>query len=305
MKKIFQLLILSLMPLTVSGQLVPLTNQYILNRLSINPSYAGSRGALDVAAFYRRQWVGIDGAPQTISLIVDAPILSSKLGLGLIIVNDKVGVTKQNHIMTAYAYKISLGNGLLSMGLGAGVLTTNTAWSDLVVLDPGDEYYLIDSKVFVVPDFSFGMYYNYSNYFIGFSIPRLMGYKFDFNRNRYAIHIEPKSYSYMLLTGYMLNIAPKTKFLPSVLVSYSPNDKLFYDINAHFSLINKLWLGVSYRSTQSVVGLLQFEVNNQFKIAYSYDYNFGQMAHYNSGSHEVMLRYEFSYKVDAINPLIF
>jgi len=149
MKKIIKSLIFLLIPMSLAGQLSPVTNQYILNPLTINPSYAGNRGGLSVAAFYRKQWVGITGAPQTISLEVDAPVLSSKLGLGLVVVNDKIGVTKSTQFMTDYSFKINIGEeGHLSLGLGAGLMTTNTAWSDLVVLDPGDEYYLIDSKVF-------------------------------------------------------------------------------------------------------------------------------------------------------------
>ncbi len=145
MKQILRLLILLLLPVSVAGQLTPVTNQYILNPLTINPAYAGSRGALNIAAFYRRQWVGISGSPETMTLAADAPLLDAKLGLGLIITNDKLGVTKETQFHTTYAYKISMGDGNLSFGLGAGLITTNTAWSDLVVLDPGDEYFLIDS----------------------------------------------------------------------------------------------------------------------------------------------------------------
>jgi type IX secretion system PorP/SprF family membrane protein len=289
----------------MSAQLTPVTNQYVLNPFTINPSYAGGREALNMAAYYRRQWVGIVGAPQTITFAIDAPILSSKLGLGLMIINDKIGVTKQTQIMTAYAFRINFDEGFISFGLGGGVFTTNTAWSDLVVIDPGDEYYLTDSKTFVVPDFSFGIYFSYKSYYAGFSIPRLLAYKFNFNRDRYSINFEPGNYSYMINSGYLIDINPKIRFLPSVLLSYSPGDRLLYDINAHFSLFDRFWIGASYRSTGSYVGLFQFDVNKQFKVAYSYDFNVGELSSYSSGSHEIMLRYEFSYKVDAVNPLIF
>jgi len=305
MKKFIILSVLIILPLALMSQLTPVTNQYILNPLTINPSYAGSRGGLSVAAFYRQQWVGLSGAPRTMSLEVDAPVFSSKLGLGLVIVNDQIGVTKQTEVMTSYAYRINVGGGLLALGLGAGLVATNTAWSDLIVLDPGDEYYLIDSRVFVVPDFSFGVYYNVKNYFLGFSIPRLLGYKFDFDKNKYSLKVDPGQYNYVLNTGYMFSLGQKTKFMPSALVSYSVGDKLLYDASAHFILNDRLWLGATYRSTSSVTALAQFAINNQFKVAYSYDYNFGKIGTYSNGSHEVMLRYEFRYKVDVINPLIF
>ncbi len=305
MKKLTSLSLLVLLPLALMGQLTPVTNHYILNPLTINPSYAGSRGGLSVAAFYRQQWVGLNGAPRTMSFEVDAPVLSNKLGLGLFVVNDKIGVTKQTEIMSSYAFRISVGSGTLALGLGAGLVATNTAWSDLIVIDPGDEYYLIDSRVFIVPDFSFGTYYIMKNYFLGLSIPRLLGYKFDFDRNKYSLRVEPGQYNYVLNTGYMFSLGQKTRFMPSAMISFSPGDKLLYDASAHFILSDRFWFGATYRSTSSVTALAQFAVNNQFKVAYSYDFNFGRLGSYNHGSHEVMLRYEFRYKVDVVNPLIF
>jgi type IX secretion system PorP/SprF family membrane protein len=305
MKKIFKTLILLLLPVTGIAQLTPVTNQYILNPLTINPAFAGNRGALNIATFYRRQWVGVTGSPQTMTLSLDAPFLDSKLGLGLMITNDKIGVTKQTQFMSSYAYRMKIGEGTFSLGLGAGIMTTNTAWSDLVVLDPGDDYYLIDSRVFVVPDFSFGAYYSTQNYFAGLSIPKLLGYSFDFDRNRYSLKVNPGQYYYLLSTGYLFNLSQRVKLLPSVLVTLSAGEKILYDINAHVSVIDRFWLGASYRNSRSVAALFQFSVNDQLKVGYTYDFDFGKLGRYSNGSHEVMLRYQFSYKVDAVNPLIF
>jgi type IX secretion system PorP/SprF family membrane protein len=305
MRRIFKTFFWLLIPFTLSGQLTPVTNQYVLNPLTINPAYAGNRGALNITAFYRRQWVGIAGAPETMTLAVDAPLLDEKLGLGLIITNDKIGVTKENQFISYYSYKINTGGGNLSFGLGAGVIATNTAWSDLVVIDPGDEYYLIDSRVFIVPDFNFGIYYSYKNYFAGFSIPKLLGYKFNFDKNKYTLKVNPDQYYYLFNTGYIFNLNSKTKFFPSTLVTFSPGEKVLYDINAHFSFFDKFWAGASYRNNRSIAGIFQFSVNDQFRIAYSYDFDLGKLGRYSNGSHELMLRYEFRYKVDVANPLIF
>jgi type IX secretion system PorP/SprF family membrane protein len=305
MKRILKTIFWLLIPVTLSGQLAPVTNQYILNPLTINPASAGNRGALNIAAFYRRQWVGISGSPETMTLAVDAPFLDSKLGLGLIILNDKIGVTKETHFNTQYSYKINIKDGILSFGLGAGLITTNTAWSDLTVVDPEDSYMLVDSKVLVVPDFSFGAYYSYHNYFAGFSVPKLLGYSFSPDKNKYISKFEPENYNFLFNTGYIFTLSSKVKFFPSTLVSYTPGEKLLYDINAHFSLFDRLWTGLSYRSSRSIAGLVQFAINNQFRIAYTYDFDIGKIGKYSNGSHEVMLRYEFKYKVDVVNPLIF
>jgi type IX secretion system PorP/SprF family membrane protein len=305
MKRIVKTVFWLLIPLSLSGQQTPVTNQYILNPLTINPAYAGNRGALNIATFFRKQWVGVNGSPTTMSLAADAPFLDNKLGLGLIVSNDKIGVTKETHIGTNYSYKIKIKDGVLSMGLGAGIVTTNTAWSDLTVVDEEDSYLLVDSKVFVVPDFSFGLYYSYKNYFAGFSIPRLLGYSFNFEKNKYTLSFAPDNYNYLLNTGYLFTLSAKAKFFPTALITYSPGEKVLYDINAHINFLDRFWAGLSYRSGRSVAALLQFSVNNQFRIAYTYDFDFNKLSKYSNGSHEIMLRYEFKYKVEVVNPLIF
>jgi type IX secretion system PorP/SprF family membrane protein len=305
MKRIIKSLIFLLIPLSLAGQLAPVTSQYVLNPLSINPAYAGNRGALNIAAFYRRQWAGITGAPETMTLAADAPFLDSKLGLGLVITNDKIGVTKETHIVTDYSYKINMNKGELSLGLGAGIIATNTVWSDLVVIDPGDENLLANSRVFVVPDFSFGIYYSYSNYFAGLSIPKLLGYKFDFDKNKYTLSFNPGKYNYLLNGGYIYKITDKINLLPSTLITYSPGEKLLFDLNAYASFSDRIWGGLSYRNGRSLGALFQLAVNNQFRFAYTYDFDFGKLGHYSNGSHEIMLRYEFHYKVNAVSPLNF
>jgi type IX secretion system PorP/SprF family membrane protein len=277
----------------------------VLNPLSINPACAGSRGALNIAAFYRRQWAGIPGAPETLTLEADAPFLDSKLGLGFIITSDKIGVTKETHFLTNYSYKISMDKGSLSFGLGAGLMTTNTAWSDLIVIDPGDESYLTNSRVFVVPDFTFGVYYSNKNYFAGLSVPKLLGYKFNLDKNKYTVMFNPGKYNYLLNAGYVFELNQKVKLFPSTLITISPGEKVLFDLNGYVSYIDRIWAGASYRNNRSLGVLFQFAVNNQFRVAYTYDYDLGMLGQYSNGSHEIMLRYEFHYKVDAISPLSF
>ncbi len=305
MKILFKILLYLMIPISLAGQLKPVTNQYILNPITINPGYSGTRGALNIAAFYRKQWVGIAGSPETLTLAADAPVLNSKVGLGLIIVSDKVGVSKETQITTNYAYRIKLADGNLSFGLGAGLRTTNTKWSDLVVLDQGDEYFLTDAHVFVVPDFSFGAYYTYKNYFAGISIPKLVDYNFDFNKNKYTLSFNLGNYKYLINAGYLFNISDKVNLLTSTLLTLSPDDKFLFDLNAHAIIYDRFWCGVSYRNNRSISGLFQFAINNQFKVAYTYDFDTGKLGRYSNGSHEIMLRYEFKYKVEAVNPLVF
>lgn len=293
------------MPSMIFSQMATVTDQYVLNPLTINPAYAGNRGVLNMAAFYRKQWVGVTGSPEMMTLALDMPLFHSKLGMGALISRDKTGVSGETRFSTSYAYRIYLENGSLSFGLGAGIIATNTAWSDLRVVDEEDSHYLVNSHVFAVPDFSFGIYLMVNKFFAGFSIPKLVGYDFDFKKNMYGLNFDMRRYNYLFNTGYLFDLSPKTKFFPSALVSYIPDQGLMYDINAHLIFSDKIWTGVSYHNNRSFCGLLQLSISNQLKIAYTYDFDIQKMGRYSNGSHEVMLRYELKYKIESVNPLLF
>lgn len=305
MKKILQTVLLLLIPFSVFGQLTPITDHYILNPLSLNPASAGSSGMLNVAAFYRRQWVGITGAPVTMTLTADAPLKDNRIGLGLVIVNDKIGVTKETQIITNYAYRLNVGKGNLAFGLGAGLISTNTAWSDLVVQDEGDEYYLIDSKPFVVPHMSFGTYYTLEKFFAGISVPKIFSYKYDFDKNRYQLVNDMALFNYMFTTGYTFKLSHDFAVLPSTLLSYRQSEPLLFDLSVQAIYSDRYWVGLTYRSSKSFTALFQFQLNSQLKIAYSYDYDTSKLGNYSSGSHEIMLRFEFRRKFSAVSPLNF
>jgi len=305
MRKIIKILFLLFIPASVCGQITPLTSQYVLNPLVLNPAAAGNRGVLNVAAFYRKQWVGVKGSPETMTLIADAPFQDDRMGLGLIVLSDKIGITKETHIKADYSYKVAVGKGTLSFGLGAGIAITNTAWSKSIVLDPEDDLILTDDKGFVVPAFSFGTYYSDQRYFAGFSIPKLLGYKFDADKKKYVINNNMSEYYYLFNTGYLFDLSPGLKFLPSALIAFSPGDKILYDVNANFRVMDRFWFGASYRSNRSIIGMFQVQLNDQIRFAYTYDYDFAKLRTFSSGSHEVMLRYEFRYNVQAISPLNF
>jgi type IX secretion system PorP/SprF family membrane protein len=271
----------------------------------LNPSSAGNRGVLNIAAFYRKQWVGVKGSPETMTLTADAPFRDDRMGLGLTLTTDKIGVTKETQIKTNYSYKVNVGKGNLSFGLGAGLIITNTAWSKLIILDPEENFLLNDTKGYIVPSFSFGTYYSDQRYFASFSIPKLLGYKFNFDRNKYVIDNNMSEYMYLFNTGYLFDLSPNLSFFPSTLIVYSSGEKVLYDINAHFRMMNKFWVGASYRNNRAVSGMFQFQLTDQIKLAYTYDYDIARLQTFSSGSHEIMLRYEFRYNVEAISPLNF
>src|SRR5690606_11238212 len=154
-----------------SGQHTPLTTQYLYNGLLINPAYAGSRDALTATASYRRQWVGFEGAPTTQVLSVHSTLNAKPLGLGLVVHNDRIGVTRETGVMSNYAYRMRLGPGKLALGLGLGLRMMQADWSQVRTVDPGDVEFAADVRGLVRPDASAGAYFVSARWSAGLSLP--------------------------------------------------------------------------------------------------------------------------------------
>lgn len=91
--------------------------QYMYNPMNVNPAYAGSRDVLSIFGMHRTQWLGLEGAPVTNTISIHTPLKESAFGLGLSIVNDKIGPSDENSISIDVAYRISLSNSVLAFGL--------------------------------------------------------------------------------------------------------------------------------------------------------------------------------------------
>lgn len=294
-----------ILPYLVYGQLHPLSNQYTFNALAINPAYSGSRETLSTSILYRNQWVGFEGSPETMTFSLHAPLRKDKIGIGFLLINDRIGVTNETCFIGNYAFRINLRNGKLAFGLGAGITLINNTWADLIAADRDDELLMDNSPTFVFPDFSIGTYYNTNQYFIGFSIPLFLIHKFNPTTNKFKLHNDYSEYNYLINGGYIFEINPDVKILPSLLLRYNPGNSPQVDINPHVIFKDKLWIGASYRSKNTLIGIFQYQINNQFRVAYSYDFDLGKLGRYNNGSHEIMLRYEFNYTIDVFSPRYF
>ena len=302
MKRSFVSICTFLFTLFAWGQLQPLSNQYIFNGLAINPAYSGSREALSATALYRNQWVGLEGAPKTMSFSLHAPLRKEKIGLGLLIINDRIGVSGETSIVANYAYRMNVAGGKLALGLGAGITLISTAWSELVAVDPDDELLMENSPTFALPDFSIGAYYNNKNLFLGLSIPLFLCHQFNFEKSKFTLHNDFSEYNYMITAGNVFRINTKIKVFPALLMKYNPGNTPQVDLYSHVIFRDKFWVGVSYRSRKSLVGIFQYQINNQLRIAYSCDFDLGKLGRYNSGSHEIMMKYDFNYLLEVISP---
>jgi len=287
------------------AQQVPLSSQYMMNRLVINPAYAGELGFYSASISYRNQWVGLEGAPSTQNFSIHGPALKGKLGFGLIVFRDVIGVSKENNISGSFAYKIKMKQKeTLSFGISASAVYVNNGWSQIISTKANDAVFLTNSPQYIFPDFSAGIYYKTKKYFVGFSIPMFLQHQLESSSAEYSIKNDFSEYNYLVEAGFNIKLN-EVVIKPSVLSRYLPSSSFQMDLNCIVDVNNNFGLGISYRTKDAIVGLIQFHATDQFIVGYSYDHSVSKLQQYNNGSHELYLRYDFRYKVKAFNPRFF
>lgn len=262
--------------------------QYMYNTININPAYAGSRGALSIFALHRTQWVGLDGAPVTNTVSMNTPFNESNLGLGISIVNDKIGPTQENTISADISYSIPTSETFkLSFGMKA---TANLFSLDINKLNPVDnDPSLQDFKNEFTPNIGAGLYLHSDNAYVGFSVPNFIETN-RYNDNEVAIFKE--KINYYLIGGYVFNITNDIQLKPAGLVKIVKGAPIQADISGNFMFMEKLTVGIAYRWSAAMSGMVGFQISDGLHIGYGYDLETTHLDKYNSGSHEIFLRFE-------------
>jgi len=277
----------------------------MFNGLVINPAYAGTRDVLTTSLTYRNQWTGLEGAPVTQVISAHSPILKQKMGVGLVILNDKIGVSNETGIYSNFAYRARLRKGYLSLGIGAGISIINAKWSNVGLQDQNDQVFLIDTERELRPNFSAGAYYKNDKFYLGLSVPFLMSYQYNSENNSLQAAYKANENNYLFTGGFVIDLNEYLVLKPSALVRYAQAAGIQMDLNANVVIRDAFWFGFSYRMKDAVVGMFEYQVNAQMRFGYAYDLNISALSPYNGGSHEILLQYEFSYKTSSTNPRYF
>ena len=265
--------------------------QYMYNTININPAYAGSRGAMSIFGLYRTQWVGMDGAPKTAAFSVNTPLNDSRLGIGVSVTNDELGPTVENTFSADLSYTVPVSeNWKISVGLKgtANFFKLNTVGT-LVTQDPDPS--LFDYSKFS-PNVGAGIYFHSEKTYIGLSVPAVLETKTKYTEISGESAIETQKMNYYLIAGHVFDLSPNTKFKPALLTKMVTGAPLQVDVSANFMLYDKLVLGAAYRWDAAVSALVGFQITDGLYIGYGYDQETTNLKRYNSGSHEIFLRYE-------------
>ncbi|MNQ84519.1 hypothetical protein D3C85_996500 [compost metagenome] len=264
--------------------------QYMYNTISVNPAYAGSRGALSVFGLYRTQWIGLDGAPETSTFSINTPLNNSKLGLGVSLVNDKIGPTNENTLSADLSYSVPTSETFkLSFGIKATANLFNLDVSKLSFEDQDDpQFQGLDNKF--TPNVGAGVYWHSDKAYLGFSIPNFIETD-RYDDNDTAIFKDKINYYFM--AGYVFDLNYDIKFKPALLTKMVQGSPLQVDVSGNFMFYEKFTVGLAYRWSASVSAMAGFQVSDGLYIGYGYDHETTNLRKYNSGSHEIFLRFEF------------
>jgi len=305
MKKIVILVMLACSLGTVSAQHQAMFTQYMFNATAINPATVGSHETLSLTVLAREQWVGIEGAPSTQTLALHAPMNQDKIAAGVLVMRDRIGVSSQTAMFLSGAYRILFAKSTLSMGIQLGFSQYN---ADLSLLDPNnpdlDASIRTDNRSSFLPNVGTGLYYYSDRFYLGVSAPLLLN---NFVDNDFgdiqteAVNNRPDlERHYFAMAGYVFDLSPSLKFRPSTLMKMVEGAPVEFDFNANFLFDDVLWLGVSYRSFDSVSGLIEIQASDAFRIGYAYDFTVSDLGQFTSGSHELMINYRFSFRKDRV-----
>jgi type IX secretion system PorP/SprF family membrane protein len=296
-KNIFKLVLISmaLIPSVSNAQFEPQFTQYMFNEMFINPAYAGSREQISSTLVYRNQWVGIDGAPKTQTASINGPMLNKKLGLGLTVMNESIGVTKQFAVYGNYAYRMQVGEGALAMGIQGGFINHQENLSEVITNEENDSEFLFNTPKVILPNAGFGVYYNTDRFYAGLSIPRTLRNKVSGNGTGDVItDFDFSTWHYYLAAGYVFPVSDHIKLKPTVMLKAVEAAPLIGDITLNALFKDVFWLGAAVRTKDSFAGMLTIQATPNLRIGYSYDYTTTDLNNYNSGTHEINVGYDFS-----------
>nr|WP_233195909.1 type IX secretion system membrane protein PorP/SprF [Aquimarina sp. MAR_2010_214] len=305
----FMLVVFSFATTAICAQQDAQYTQYMYNTISVNPAYAGSRGVLSVMGLHRSQWVGLDGAPRTQTLTANTPIGNNeRLGIGVSIVNDEIGPTDETYFDIDFSYSIPTSEqGKLSFGLKAGGHLLNVDFQKLNRFNSNDALFEnnIDNKF--SPNVGVGIYYHTDRFYAGLSAPNLLETNhFDestTNSNSTAVSfLAEERINYYLIAGHVFDLSSDIKFKPAVLSKLVFGAPLQVDVSANFLLYDRLTLGVAYRWSAAVSGMVGFQISDALMIGFAYDRETTELGQtqFNDGSYEVMLRFELFKKYNRM-----
>lgn len=293
---IFALSLLSVLDLYSQQEKV--FTQYLNYPSVINPAYVGSRESVQFLGVVRRQWSGIDGAPESAVFSVNAPINFYSLGVAFNMESDKWGPEKSNKYSADISYSLQLSRKThLSLGIKTSVSRYEANLNDSRIVDKGDVWLEGNINSQWLPQFGLGAYLYSQRYFVGISVPRAVSSKVEIDSYSDTKHIYENSPSDIyFLAGCLLDINPVIKLKPTCLICKTNGAPVGYDITGMLIFYERLWFGLSYRREDAAAVIVQYNLDNNLKVGLAYDYGISGLSKKSDGSCEISVSYDLNLK---------
>lgn len=274
----------------------PQYTQYMYNMNVVNPAYAGSKESLSITGLYRKQWSGLDGAPETITFSGHSPI-GDKVGLGLSAIKDELGPVKETNVYVDFSYTLQVSDNLkLALGLKAGATFHDVGLVDLELQDPNDPFFSNDISN-TYPNVGAGAFFYGDNFYVGLSVPNLLT---SVHLDENGLKIGSETNHYFATAGYVFQVSENTKLKPSVMAKSAFDAPLSIDGNLNALFYEKFEIGASYRLDDSFSGLVGFQATPNIRIGYAYDHVVSDLNVVTNASHEIILTFDLAFKKKSL-----
>ena len=322
MKRIFNLLVFfAVLTGVAHAQQRPQYTQYVFNNYLLNPAVTGIENYTDVKAGHRSQWTGLNGAPITSYITINAPIgrnfiesnansfsagggknPNSRLytqdymasaphhGIGAMIVTDKAGPITQTNLAATYAYHLGVTDRLnLSVGVAAGFMRTALNTSEITLETALDPAISNGNNSQFKPDLGLGVWLYSSSYYLGISAQQVLPQQLYFTSQAAAISANKTVPHYFVTGGIKLFLSDDLTLMPSFLIKQIKPVPLTYDLNLKLAFQDKFWIGGAYRHKDSFGALAGFYLNSLLNVGYSYDITTSALNTVSRGTHELVI----------------
>lgn len=264
--------------------------QYMNDLTSYNTAYGMARAESYISLLGKRQWAGIEGAPQTFLLNTNIRLDGLGSAVGAVLSHNELAVEKLSEAQLYFAKGVRLSQGnYLAASLQAGVRHYNANYSGLDPYDPKFTDDILETNATLGLGI---MFYNPDLFYLGVSLPRLS------LRSLGTASVESQRHqgdTWYASGALLISLDDDFKLKPASLVSYTPNLPLLFDISTMMYIKNQFGLGVNYRSTKEVAGLVSLLFGSKLQVGYSYQSVFGaeRIGRLDNATHEITLGYRF------------
>ncbi|HEY5825874.1 MAG TPA: type IX secretion system membrane protein PorP/SprF [Cyclobacteriaceae bacterium] len=262
----------------------PLYAQYLLNPMVINPAYAGLNNNFNGSVAYRKQWAGFDGSPTTFNVNGHMSMFDNKVGAGVLLVQDQLGITKNTEFQGAFSYKLQLKDNVLSFGMQGGFINFRNNTSNLTLDDPTDPVYVQNANV-VKPNVGAGVILKSERFIVGLSVPRMLPTKISDGGTEFQLYQQ----HFYLFGSYVFYLNERLRFKPSALLRGVKGSPLSTDLNFNIIVDGNYTGGIFTRNFNTYGLLVQALISKKFKLGYIFEVPTSSSVGVNYSTHEVFL----------------